>query len=195
MLLVEFGNQGTTEAVFAPIFDGDEEITTTRDAEATVDVAPGTNEGMRPLALCSASFDPAYMERNGQFVRIHFPGAGRVPPASCNVSLSGNWWLTDCPGERTGAAGGPDGLVQQILNGCEDPVSVIPGQADATTPGQLTVVLEDACPTAAQYSETCMSGNPGNITQGQTIAPGRTSWTPVSPRSSRCSAHRPAAPR
>jgi hypothetical protein len=168
VLEVIFGNEGTTQAAIAPVFGGDEEITTSRDAEATIDVAPGANEGMRPLALCSASFDPAYMERSGDFIRIHFPGAGRVPPSSCNVNLSGNWWLTDCPGERTGAAGGEDGLPNQIRNGCPDPVSVIPGQADATTPGQLTVVLEDACPEAEQYSETCMSGNPGNITQGQT---------------------------
>lgn len=173
VLLVSFGNSGTTAARFSGVFGGQRTVTTKRDAEATVDVAPGASEGMRPLALCSASFDPAYMERSGDFVRIHFPGAGRVPPASCNVNLSGNWWLTDCPGERTGAAGGPDGLVHQILNGCPNPVSVIPGQADATTPGQLTVVLEDACPEAEQYSETCMSGNPGNITQGQTM----TAWT------------------
>lgn len=170
VLLVNFGNSGTTEARFTGVFGGQRTVTTNRNAEATVDVAPGTGEGVRPLALCSASFDPAYMDRSGDFVRIHFPGAGRVPPESCNVNLSGNWWLTDCPGERTGAAGGPDGLVNQILNGCPEPVSVIPGQADATTPGALTVVLDDACPTAPQYSETCMSGNPGNITQGQTSA-------------------------
>ena len=170
VLLVEFANQGTTDALFAPVFGGPEEITTDRDAEATVDVAPGTGTGVRPMAICSASFDPAYMDRNGDFVRVHYPGAGRVPPDSCQVNLSGNWWLTDCPGERVGAAGGEDGLVNQIVNGCPDPVSVIPGQADATTPGALTVVLEDACPEAEVYSETCMSGNPGNITQGQTSA-------------------------
>ena len=165
---VTFANSGTTKANFAGVIGGASTVTTMRGSQATVDVAPGTGNSVRPLALCSASFDPAYMERSGDFVRIHFPGAGRVPPAACNVNLSGNWWLTDCPGERTGAAGGTDGLVNQILNGCPDPVSVIPGQEDATTPGALTVVLDDACPTAPQYSETCMSGNPGNITQGQT---------------------------
>ena len=170
VLLVTFGNSGTTQARFTGVFGGANEVTTKRGSEATVDVAPGTADGVRPLALCSASFDPTYMDRTGDFVRIHFPGAGRVPPESCNVNLSGNWWLTDCPGERTGAAGGDDGLVNQIINGCPDPVSVIPGQADATTPGALTVVLDDACPSAPQYSETCMSGNPGNITQGQTSA-------------------------
>ena len=168
VLLVTFGNSGTTKARFTGVFNGQRELTTNRGAEATVDVAPGVKEGMRPLALCSASFDPAYMDRSGDFVRIHFPGAGRVPPEACNVNLSGNWWLTDCPGERVGAAGGPSGLEDQIRNGCPDPVSVIPGQDDATTPGALTVVLDDACPTAPEYSETCMSGNPGNITQGQT---------------------------
>lgn len=170
VLLVNFGNSGTTEARMTGVFGGAKTVTTTRASEATVDVAPGTADSVRPLALCSASFDPAYQERSGDFVRIHFPGAGRVPPESCNVNLAGNWWLTDCPGERTGAAGGDNGLVNQIINGCPDSVSVIPGQADATTPGALTVVLDDACPSAPQYSETCMSGNPGNITQGQTSA-------------------------
>nr|WP_300045467.1 pilus assembly protein TadG-related protein [uncultured Nocardioides sp.] len=174
VLLVTFGNSGETDARFTGVFGGSDKITTTRAAEATVDVAPGTGDSVRPIALCSASFDPAYMDRSGDFVRIHFPGAGRVPPAACNVNLSGNWWLTDCPGERTGAAGGEDGLPNQIINGCPDAVSVIPGQADATTPGALTVVLEDACPTAPEYSETCMSGNPGNITQGQTGAAWKT---------------------
>ena len=174
VLLVTFGNAGTTDAKFTGVFGGSDKVTTTRAAESTVDVAPGTGDSVRPIALCSASFDPAYMDRSGDFVRIHFPGAGRVPPAACNVNLSGNWWLTDCPGERTGAAGGEDGLPNQIINGCPDAVSVIPGQADATTPGALTVVLEDACPTAPQYSETCMSGNPGNITQGQTGAAWKT---------------------
>lgn len=167
VLVVDYEVEGDTTSFFGPLAGGENSITTDRRAQAIVDVAPGANEGMRPLALCSASFDPTYMERSGDFVRVHFPGAGRVPPEACGGSAPGNWWLIDCPGERTGAAGGPDGLPTQIREGCQDPVSVIPGQTDATTPGQLTVVLEDACPTAEQYSETCMSGNPGNISQGQ----------------------------
>ncbi len=165
VLLVTFANRGTTKSNFAPVFGGASVVTTTKAAEATVDVATGVKEGMRPLAICSTLLDPAYADRSGDFIRVHFPGAGRVPPSACPVSVSGNWWLTDCPGERQGSA---SGLLSQILDGCPEPVSVIPGQEDATTPGQLTVVLTDACPTAALYSETCMSGNPGNISQGQT---------------------------
>lgn len=177
VLLVEYQLEGDTTSFFGQLAGGDDTITTTRQAEATVDVAPGARRGMRPLALCSASFDPGYMDRSGDFVRIHFPGAGRVPPESCDVDLSGNWWLLDCPEERTGSA---NELRLQIRNGCQGPVSVIPGQTDATTPGALTVVLEDACPEAEQDSETCMSGNPGNITQGGNST--FTEWTNLADR-------------
>jgi Flp pilus assembly protein TadG len=167
VLLVEFGNRGTTKSNFAPVFGGPGTVTTDRSAQATVDVATVAKQGVRPLAICSTLLDPAYADKSGDFVRISFPGSGRVPPDACPVSLSGNWWLIDCPGERTGSA---SGLEDQIINGCPDAVSVVPGQDDASTPGSLTVVLTDACPAAPAYSEDCMSGNPGNISQGQTPA-------------------------
>ena len=167
---VNFGNRGTTRNRCAGVFGGASTITTSRDAPATVEVATRAGEGVRPLAICSTLLDPAYTDRSGDFIRVHFPGSGRVPPSACPVSLSGNWWLIDCPEDRTGSA---SGLVTQIVGGCQTPVSVVPGQDDASTPGSLTVVLTDACPTAPAYSEDCMSGNPGNISQGQT--PG--AWT------------------
>ncbi|RYB96381.1 hypothetical protein EUA06_02055 [Nocardioides glacieisoli] len=170
VLIVQYGLSGDTATSTSRLIGADDSITTTSRAEATVDVATRANEGVRPLAICSTLLDPAYADRNGDFIRVSFPGSGRVPPSACPVSLSGNWWLIDCPGERTGAA---SGLVDQIIDGCPDSVSVVPGQDDATTPGSLTVVLTDACPSAPVNSEECMSGNPGNISQGQT--PG--AWT------------------
>lgn len=161
VLLVEFANEGTTDAVFAPVFDGDDEITTSRDAEATVDVAPGAGENVRPLALCSAAVGDT---EPGEFVQIFYPGHGTKSPPQCPKPKSaGNWWTLDCPEERTGSTGA---LEDQIREGCEDRVTVIPGQSDVDTPGQLTVVLEDACPSAPIGSETCMSGDPGNLDAG-----------------------------
>jgi hypothetical protein len=161
VLIVEFANEGTTEAVFAPIFDGDDEITTSRDAEATVDVAPGAGENVRPLALCSAAVGDT---EPGEFVQIFYPGHGTKSPPQCPKPKSaGNWWTLDCPEERTGST---KDLEDQIREGCTDRVTVIPGQSDVDTPGQLTVVLEDACPAAPIGSETCMSGDPGNLDAG-----------------------------
>jgi hypothetical protein len=161
VLIVEFGNQGTTDAVFAPIFGGADEVTTSRDAEATVDVAPGAGENVRPLAICSAAIGDT---EPGTFVQIFYPGHGTKSPAQCPKPKSaGNWWTLDCPEDRTGSTGT---LEDQVRNGCNDPVTVIPGQADVDTPGQLTVVLEDACPSAPIGSETCMSGDPGNLDSG-----------------------------
>jgi Flp pilus assembly protein TadG len=161
VLLVEFANEGTTDAVFAPVFDGDDEITTSRDAEATVDVAPGAGESVRPLALCSAAVGNT---TPGSFVKIYYPGNGTKSPPQCPKPKSpGNWWTLDCPEDR----GGSTGVLQdQIKNGCQDRVTVIPGQSDVDTPGQLTVVLEDACPSAPIGSETCMSGDPGSLDSG-----------------------------
>jgi hypothetical protein len=161
VLIVEFGNEGTTDAVFAPIFGGDEEITTDRDAEATVDVAPGAGENVRPLALCSAAVGDT---EPGQFVQIFYPLNGTKSPPQCPKPKSaGNWWTLDCPEERSGST---KDLETEIREGCTDRVTVIPGQADVDTPGQLTVVLEEACPAAPIGSETCMSGDPGSLDAG-----------------------------
>jgi hypothetical protein len=163
VLIVEYGLSGTTPTSTSQLIGAPDDITTDRRSEATVDVAPRAREGVRPLALCSAMLPPIDSAA-GTFIRVDYPGGGHAPPAGCPVpKTSGNWWITDCPGERTGSA---STLADQIKDGCPDPVSVVPGQADASTPGQLTVVLEEECPFAPLYSETCMSGNPGNISQG-----------------------------
>src|SRR5687768_1328301 len=54
VLIVEYGLQGDTDNSFSTILQADDTITTDRRAEATVDVAPGAGESVRPLALCSA---------------------------------------------------------------------------------------------------------------------------------------------
>ena len=158
---VTLANSGTTEAGFAGVFGGAKTVTTRRESQATVDVAPGAGDSVRPLALCSAAVGNT---TPGQFVQIFYPGNGTKSPPQCPKPKSaGNWWTLDCPEDRGGATGT---LQDQIQNGCKDRVTVIPGQADVDTPGQLTVVLEDACPSAPTGSETCMSGDPGSLDAG-----------------------------
>ena len=161
VVTVQFGNSGITDAQFSGVFGGSKKITTSRTAEATIDVAPGAGESVRPLALCSAAVGNSVP---GQFVQIFYPGNGTKSPPQCpKPSTPGNWWTLDCPEERTGATGT---LQDEIQDGCKSRVTVIPGQADANTPGALTVTLEAACPSAPSGSETCMSGDPGSLDAG-----------------------------
>lgn len=161
VLVVTFGNLGTTKNRFAGAFGGASSITTGRDSVSTVDVAPGAGDSVRPLALCSAAVGNSVP---GDFVRIYYPGNGTKSPPQCPKPQSpGNWWTLDCPEERTGST---QTLEDQIMNGCKDRVTVIPGQNNANTPGSLTVTLEAACPSAPSGSETCMSGDPGSLDSG-----------------------------
>lgn len=163
VLLVTFGNSGTTEARLSGVFGGSDEVTTTRSAEATVDVAPTAKESVRPLALCSAAFATA--PTSGDFVQIYYPGGGFSPPPQCpSAGAAGNWWTLDCPNQPTGST---KELEDQIREGCRDSVTVVPGQGDATTPGELTVTLEAACDTGASEDGSCMGGDPGGIDSGQ----------------------------
>jgi Flp pilus assembly protein TadG len=163
VLLVTFGNSGTTETRFAGVFGGAKKVTTNRGAEATVDVAPTAKESVRPLALCSAAFATA--PTSGDFVQIYYPGGGFSPPPQCpSAGAPGNWWTLDCPNQPTGST---KELEDQIRNGCRDAVTVVPGQGDATTPGELTITLEAACDDGASGDGSCMGGDPGGIDSGQ----------------------------
>jgi hypothetical protein len=163
VLEVIFGNEGTTQAAIAPIFGGDEEITTSRDAEATVDVAPGAGESVRPLALCSAQVQVVPQPSTYPFVRIDAPKNATKLPTTCPAKTgSGNWWVVDCPDEDPG-----ESTEEQIEFGCENPVSVIPGQEDAVTPGELTLAIGGEC-APKDDDENCLSGDTGNIDSGHT---------------------------
>lgn len=165
VLVVEYGVEGTTSSSFGPLAGGDPTITTDRRAEATIDVAPRANEGVRPLAFCSAQL-PA-PGSGVQFVRIDYPKNSVNPPAGCPAKTGpGNWWTLDCPEEATGST---SQMVDQILNGCTDGVSVVPGQEDTLSPGELTVTLEAECDGGSAGSETCLGGDPGNIDAGQVV--------------------------
>lgn len=165
VLVVEYGVEGDTESLFGPLAGGSSTVTTDRRAEATVDVNPRANQGIRPLAFCSAQL-PA-PGSGVQFVRLDYPKNSTTLPAGCPAKTGpGNWWTLDCPEEATGST---SQMVDQILNGCTDGVSVVPGQEDTLTAGELTVTLEAACDEGSDDSETCLGGDPGNIDAGQVV--------------------------
>lgn len=160
---VTFANSGTTDAQFTGVFGGQDTVTTHRHAQATVDVAPTAKENVRPLALCSAAFAAA--PTSGDFVQIYYPGGGFSPPPQCpTAGAAGNWWTLDCPNQPTGSTKELEG---QIRDGCRDAVTVVPGQGDATTPGELTITLEAACDSGPSGDGACMGGDPGGIDSGQ----------------------------
>ena len=166
VLVVEYGLEGDTTSFFAGLTGGKSKITTDRRAEATVDVAPFAGEAVRPLAFCSAQMPPP--GATDTFVRVDYPKNSVNPPPGCPAKTGpGNWWTLDCPEESTGST---SQMVDQIMNGCKDPVSLVPGQEDTLTPGELTVVLEAACDSGSTGQETCMGGDPGNIDSGQVVS-------------------------
>lgn len=163
---VEVTASGSTDTALAPVADGPDEIRTSRSAAAVVDVPQELSQGLVPLALCSAQVPEGPYGASGP-VNVYYPtsGDGHNPPPQCldAGSTAGNWWLLDCPGERTGSA---SELEQQVANGCSDPVSVVDGAGDTPDPTELSTMLTTTCPTAPVDSDTCLSGNPGDITQG-----------------------------
>jgi hypothetical protein len=165
VLLVRYGLKGDTTSLFGPMAGGSSTISTDRVAEVTVDVNPRTNEAVRPLAFCSAQLPPP--TPTDVFVRVDYPKNPVNPPAGCPVpSGPGNWWTLDCPEEATGST---SQMVDQIRNGCSDGVTVVPGQEDTLTEGELTVRLEAACDSGSAGSEECLGGDPGNIDSGQVV--------------------------
>ncbi len=162
-LTVTYVSTGETATGFARLVPGiGDSITTGRLAEATVDVAR-SGSGMRPMAICSSQLPADW--QNAGVVRISFPGpTGWTPPTNCPVPSgpTGNWWTLDCPEDRTG---GTSTLAEMILNGCEEPVSIVPNQPAGPVP--LTTHLITSCPSAPIHSETCLSGDPGQLDAGQ----------------------------
>jgi len=166
VLRVNYGLEGDTNSLFGPLAGGSSTVTTSRTAEATVDVSPRTNQAVRPLAICSAQLPPP-IGGIDQFVRLDYPKNSVTLPSTCPAKTgAGNWWTVDCPEEKTGST---KQMEDQVLNGCDSGVGVVPGQEDTLTPGELTVKLEDACDSGAYQNEECLGGDPGNIDSGSVV--------------------------
>lgn len=168
VLIVEYGLSGDTRTSTSRVFPGaDDSLTTRRRAEATVDVAPGAGESVRPLALCSAQVQVVPPPATFPFVRLDAPKNSVKLPPSCPAKTGpGNWWVVDCPDEAPG-----ESTASQVESGCKNPVSVIPGQENTLTPGELTLVIGGEC-APKDDDKNCLSGDTGNIDSG----PVATKW-------------------
>ncbi|MBD3946988.1 pilus assembly protein TadG-related protein [Nocardioides ganghwensis] len=163
VLIVKYGLAGDTDTSTSRLLEAPDTITTQRRAEATVDVAPGAGESVRPLALCSAQVQVVPRPSTYPFVRVDAPKNATKLPTTCPAKTgSGNWWVVDCPDEAPG-----ESTEEQIEFGCDNPVSVIPGQEDDLTPGELTLAIGGEC-APKDDDENCLSGDTGNIDSGHT---------------------------
>lgn len=167
VLEVRYGLKGDTDSMFGPLAGGSSSITTNRRAQATVDVAPQAGQGVRPLALCSAQVTFSTPPADYPFLRLDNPKNSSFPPDTCpGYTPPGGWWVIDCPDEDPG-----EKIEVQISEGCENPVSLVPGQEDELTPGELTVVLGEECAPKDDDQE-CLSGDTGNMDSGKSVTDG-----------------------
>lgn len=164
-LVVRTTVTGPSPNFFGGIFGktGDYEV----ERLATAAVEAGTvGTRLRPLALCASDLPSA--AGPGTPFRLYAPGNGLAPPGSCPLPPNpGNWWTLDCPLEGDVDGNGTAALAAQIRNGCDSPVSVVPGQGTLTGVA-LNNHLANACPSASAAAPfECLSGDPGQPDAGQ----------------------------
>lgn len=153
-LEVTYEISGSTDLVFGSLAIAGDEITTDREAAATLD-APGTVTGLRPYALCGAALPSGPLP--SAVIKVDQPGAGHMPTSLCPDSRrGGNWWTIDCP---EAANNGMPGLIAATYNGCEEEVGIVPNQGSLTG-AALSGHLVGYCNTR---KPECLSANPGNL--------------------------------
>lgn len=127
-----------------------------RSASALVSAASSVGPGTRPMALCSrdlhtlTTFPTKVMKFEG-------PSNGNSSVASdCPETMNpGNWWTLRCPNENSN-------LATTLTNGCQNPVSLVPGQPAPGDPA-LRDHLLSYCANPATHPESCLTSNPGNL--------------------------------
>ncbi|WP_159081626.1 TadE/TadG family type IV pilus assembly protein [Nocardioides sediminis] len=138
--------------------DTTEDYEVSREATAVVDAAGAVGGGLRPLALCSrdlltlTSFPTPVMKFEGPAGGGPDKGTKSDCPDTHNP---GNWWTLDCPGQN-----GP--IADEISNGCENPVSIVPDQPDPSDPNIRSHLLGH-CPTTAADPASCLGADTGNL--------------------------------
>jgi hypothetical protein len=113
---------------------------------------------MRPLALCSrdllalTSFPTPVMKFEG-------PAGGgpdKATKSDCpDTHNPGNWWTLRCPGDNSN-------LATNLTNGCQNPVSLVPGQPAPGDAGLRSHLL-GYCDGAVPHPESCLISDPGNM--------------------------------
>lgn len=117
-------------------------------AVATVASTP---PGLRPWGICSEQLPSA---ANSVVTMVFMPGNGHTSAHGCSASnAGGNWWLMRCPEDGNG---GTPVTANNVLNGCDDPVSPVPNQPADNT---LAAFLKSSCP---GRSASCLAGDTGN---------------------------------
>lgn len=163
---VEWANLDTTPVGLGGVF-GREEIQAERRAVASLEVAGGVVEHLRPYFMCSLDLPSSA----GPFpTKVSYIGGvtngGDYAPGC--PEPSGNWWTINCP-EDLGNNG--DGALRNaISNGCQYPLEVVQDPVPAPPDDDG---LEAACPpvspASADVPDDCLEANPGNITNQQAI--------------------------
>lgn len=145
--------------------------------EATALVAPGNGAtGLRPMALCSRNLPSTSFP--SAVVKFEMPGAGGAGNPDCpEVGTPGNRWALRCPAPDNQNFG------DSIVNGCANPVRIVPGQAAMS---DLQGDLIAYCDPASAHPESCLTsqpGQPGNNEVGNgldsLISSGRTFFLPA----------------
>jgi hypothetical protein len=156
-LVVETTAGTTSPSFFGGLFGGDD-YALDRSAAAVVDAAGGVGAGLRPLAVCSRDLLPLTTFPT-PVMKFEGP-AGGGPAAGthsdCPDTMNpGNWWTLRCPGDNSN-------LATNLANGCQNPVSLVPGQPDPGDPG-LTSHLLGHCAGSPFPAESCLTSDPGNL--------------------------------
>lgn len=169
---------GTTPTFFGGLFGDDDGYDVVRSAAAVVEAATTVGAGLRPLAICSKDLTTMGTYPS-PVMKLSFPETGRTSSACPDSDQPGNWWTLDCPEDN-----GND-LETNIAEGCDDPVTVVPGQPVAS-PATLGPFLVDYCEAAGAPASSCLRSNPGLVRSDGAIdafaalvASGETFFLPV----------------
>lgn len=154
-LAVTTSAAGTTPRFLGRVFGAKGDLQESGTAEATV--VPNTRgQHVRPWALCSLDL-PTPLPAG--VVKVLQPGSAHTG-SECPASESGgNWWFVNCPEDSTGSV---PVMAENLTNGCDDPIDVVPNQPASPTPATLSTALTLNCNDKGDVSSSCLSGDTGN---------------------------------
>lgn len=164
---VEATAKTTTEVGLGGAFGlGLDEVNMSRSATASLEVAGGVSDGLRPIFMCSADLPPVGETFPTKVRKILAVETGGPARTGC-PEPSGNWWNVDCP-ENEGSNNGPN-YRATIRNGCAWPLKAVenPRPAPPSPDGLLSACGPDPDPL---IPDDCMGGHPGNINNQDAVA-------------------------
>lgn len=126
-------------------------LKTLKVGSAAVATVASSTGGLRPWGICSEQLPTT---ANSDVTMVFMPGNGHTSTHGCSATnAGGNWWLMRCPEDGNG---GTPVAANNILVGCDDPVTPVPNQPSDST---LASFLKASCPSA---SASCLAGDTGN---------------------------------